>query len=129
MATTKTTQKDFFNAIITVLNGGETEIPTTDLVSFVESRIEQLNRKQSKVGGKVAEKRAENEVLKAKLVEILSAEPLCIADIKKFDEFSGFETSKISALLTQLRNAGMVERTVVKGKPFYQTISKEVAEN
>lgn len=129
MATTKTTQKDFFNAIIAVLNGRETEIPTADLVTFVKGRIEQLNRKQSKVSGKVAEKRAENEVLKARLVDILSAEPLCIADIKKFDEFGGFETSKISALLTQLRNVGLVERTVVKGKPFYQTISEEVAEN
>lgn len=128
MATTKTTQRDFFNAIIAVLNGRETAIPTSELIGFVETRIEQLDRKKSKVGGKVAEKRAENESLKAILVDILAPSPLCIADIKKFDDFSGFETSKISALLTQLRNAGIVERTVIKGKPYYQTIQVEEEE-
>ena len=125
----KITKREVLTVIAQVAETLENKETAEMISNFCTKEIEALDKRKSRVSGKAAEKKAENEVLKTELLEILAPAPLCIADIKRFDDFNGFETSKISALLTQLKNADKVIRTVVKGKPYYQTAPAEQEEN
>lgn len=121
----KITKREIFTIISKVAETIEDKATATLIADFCAKEIKLLDARKSKVGGKVAEKRAENETLKSELLTILANGPLCIAEIKRFENFNGLETSKISALLTQLKTAEKVVRTVVKGKPYYQTAPAE----
>ena len=115
----KRTQKEMFGMVISALKGEEVEVSVEEMTEFLDGRIEALDKKSSaKKPTKVQE---ENEVLKAKIVEILTgAEPMTVSDILKADEaFAGMSNQKVSALARQLVEAGVVVKTTDKKKSFF----------
>jgi len=106
----KVTKKENFGAIVEVLrNAGR-----TDLVEVMEHEIELLNKKAT--SGKMTKTQEENEVIKAKIVAKLTelGKAVSITELINEDEeiaeMTKGSNQKVSALMTQLKNAGTVER-------------------
>ena len=115
----KKTQKDFYNEIIEVLN----EVGRTDLVEFCEDRIDKLSRKAT--SKKPTKTQVANEVLKGVILDILKEQgaPITVSAILTDPRIEvGTSNQKISSLLKQMKEVGLVERTEEKGKALYSAV-------
>lgn len=91
-----------------------------ELVAFIDHEVELLNKKNSYKSTKPTKTQRENEDLKVILVGAMTAEPKTISDIQDADATLGeLSNQKISALLTQLIEAGKVVKTVEKRKAYF----------
>lgn len=124
MANTKLTQRDYFGAIVTVLNGGTSEIPTADLVKFIDGRVAQLDKKAS--GKKAKEADATREALKGAVLDALAdgsattVTALLKANQANFDAIVGDAVS--NQRLTSILNALVADGKVVKAKDKKSTL-------
>jgi hypothetical protein len=134
MANTKLTQRDYFGAIVTVLNGGTSDIATADLVEFINGRVAQLDKKAS--GKKAKEADATREALKGAVLDALAdgsattVTALLKANQADFDAIVGDAVS--NQRLTSILNALVTDGKVVKAKDKKSTLfslaTDEVAE-
>lgn len=118
MATEKVTIRSQFEAVKAVLLAhGETE-----LADFIDGRIAQTIKKNS-VERKPTAKQVENEGFKADILAWMTPDTLYAAgDIMKGVPSivaAGMSINRVSALMTQLKDAGAVTVTVDKRKNFY----------
>lgn len=124
----KITKRDSFISIIEVLKGAE----RTDLVEVMEHEIELLDKK--KASGKMTKTQVANEDIKALIVEELArlAKPVSITELisesAEVAEKCGNSNQKVSALMTQLKNAGAVVRTTEGKKALFSVTDSEDAE-
>ena len=124
----KNTKRDNFISIIEVLKGAE----RTDLVEVMEHEIELLDKK--KASGKMTKTQVANEDIKALIVEELTrlAKPVSITELisesAEIAEKCGNSNQKVSALMTQLKNAGAVVRTTEGKKALFSVADGEDAE-
>lgn len=111
-----------FTAIKAMLNGEKVEgFSVEDAVKFLDTRIEQTEKKNASGGGerKPTKTQLENEVIKEQIVQHLGSvnSAVSVGDICKA---VGIESNqKVTSLVTQLRNAGKVKRIENKGKAYY----------
>lgn len=111
----KITQREYFEMIIDKLES----IPQTeDLIDFCKDRIEKLSKKSS------GEKKVntENEKIKEMILSVLE-QTNCehtISDLMKYDDFKEYTPQKISSLMTQLKNAGKVQRIESSGRAYFR---------
>lgn len=131
MTTTKLTKKDMFNALLEVFNDCNAMydflyLKNADIAEgmeeFLTHEIELLNRKASSKTTKPSKTQVENVAIKATILEVLkkAGSPMCISDLQGADSGLGSLTNqRISALLTQLKNAGQVVRTTDKKKAYF----------
>lgn len=126
--TNKITKRDSFISIIEVLKGAE----RTDLVEVMEHEIELLDKK--KASGKMTKTQVANEDIKALIIEELArlAKPVSITELisesAEVAEKCGNSNQKVSALMTQLKNAGAVVRTTEGKKALFSVADSEDAE-
>lgn len=124
----KVTKRDSFISIIEVLKGAE----RTDLVEVMEHEIELLDKK--KASGRMTKTQVANEDIKALIVEELArlAKPVSITELisesAEVAEKCGNSNQKVSALMTQLKNAGVVVRTTEGKKALFSVADSEDAE-
>ena len=124
----KITKRDSFISIIEVLKGVE----RTDLVEVMEHEIELLDKK--KASGKMTKTQVANEDIKALIIEELArlAKPVSITELifesTEIAEKCGNSNQKVSALMTQLKNAGAVVRTTEGKKALFSVADSEDAE-
>ena len=124
----KITKRDSFISIIEVLKGAE----RTDLVEVMKHEIELLDKK--KASGKMTKTQVANEDIKALIVEELArlAKPVSITELisesAEVAEKCGNSNQKVSALMTQLKNAGVVVRTTEGKKALFSVADNEDAE-
>lgn len=124
----KITKRDSFISIIEVLKGAE----RTDLIEVMEHEIELLDKK--KASGKMTKTQVANEDIKALIVEELArlAKPVSITELisesAEVAEKCGNSNQKVSALMTQLKNAGAVVRTTEGKKALFSVADSEDAE-
>lgn len=124
----KSTKRDNFISIIEVLKGAE----RTDLIEVMEHEIELLDKK--KASGKMTKTQVANEDIKALIVEELArlAKPVSITELisesAEVAEKCGNSNQKVSALMTQLKNAGAVVRTTEGKKALFSVADSEDAE-
>ena len=124
----KITKRDSFISIIEVLKGAE----RTDLVEVMEHEIELLDKK--KASGNMTKTQVANEDIKALIVEELArlAKPVSITELisesAEVAEKCGNSNQKVSALMTQLKNAGAVVRTTEGKKALFSVADNEDAE-
>ena len=110
----KTTKKENFGAIIEVLKSAGRE----DLVPVMEHEIALLEKKAN--SGKLTKTQTENEGIKALIVKELErvGKPVSITNLmNQSPELAtavGNSNQKLSALMTQLKNANVVVRTLDK---------------
>ena len=115
-----------YNAIKAMLNGEQVEGFTLDnALEFLDTRIELTEKKNANGNGerKPTATQVANEGIKEQIMSVLTAtdKALSIAEIQKASaDLGGLSNQKISSLLTQLVKADKLERTEVKGKPYYK---------
>ena len=131
----KATKRDVYEAIIMLATqeGANFDgIPfyPEAIVDFCNHEIELLDKKHSSGSHKPTKTQVENEGHKAKIIEVLTAldHPATIKEIQtEAPELSEFSTSKMSALLTALIKAGVVERTLIKRVAHFSMAAMEEA--
>ena len=120
--TVKVTKRMRFEQIKSLVSDNE------ELVAFIDHEIELLDKKNSRTG-KPTKTQVENEAIKNTIFNTLQAtgKPMTVTQLLATEELHGLSNQKVSALLTQLRDANKVVRTVEK-KVAYYSINEEVEE-
>lgn len=115
---TKKTQRDFYNEI---LNGYAL---TDEQREFIEGRIAQLDKKSTSSSGKQTATQKANVELKDKiLAEMESGKAYTISDmLKAFECCADLSNQKVSAIMKQLVEGTLVERTEEKRKAYFSKI-------
>lgn len=92
---------------------------TDEQREFLAKRIELTEKKNAKSASKPTAQQIANEGIKQRVLEVLAeAElPMSVGDIA--DAVGVDSNQRMTALLTQLKNAEQVVRTEVKGKAYY----------
>jgi len=115
----KITKRDNFISIIEVLK----ELGKNELVEVMNHEIELLDKK--KANGKMTKTQVANEDIKALILEELArvGKPVSITELisesAEIAEKCGNSNQKVSALMTQLKNAGSVVRTTEGKKALF----------
>ena len=118
----KSTKKEMFAKLLAVKEVSENK----EFVEFIQHEIDLLNKKSSKSGSTKTQK--ENMEIKAKLLKALAeiGKAVTITEFQKFSEYaSQFSNQKISAMFKQLETTGEIEKTVVKGKSYFEVLVEE----
>lgn len=113
---TKITKREMFEQIKAHLTN-EAEI------AFINHELELLAKKNSYKSTKPTKTQIANEGLKAEIVEILTAEPnrlFTASEVLKALDNAELSGSKVTSMLTQLKNDGVIVRTEDKRKAYFQ---------
>lgn len=119
MAEKKITKVEKLNMIRDILAGdGNTEVTeeATMLIAFVDEQIEQIQSKAEKAKQRAAEKKAEGDALRNTIQALMTNEWQSIDDIFNQIEDEEVTRSKITARLTQLIKAGVIEKDSQKSE-------------
>ena len=122
MATAKMTKKDMFNEIINLMNGKASTVTNDEIINFCTHEIELLNKKSSSSSGKPTKTQVENEKYKEDILATLTEvdRPMTISEIMENCEgIAGLKNQRVSAIVTQLKNAHKVVRTEEKKKAYF----------
>lgn len=95
-------------------------------VDFIDHELELLNRKSATRGTNKSS--AENETIKAEILEMLAlTNKMRVADMIAEFAKNGktYSSSKITSLLTQLKNDNLVERIEEKRVAYFQRVIED----
>lgn len=113
---TKVTIKEQFATVAEVLR----EADRADLAEFIEGRITQLEKKTA--SKKATANQEANEVLKGEIKAYLAENATERYTASELAKQFGVSLPKVSALLTQLKNAGEVNREVEKKTAYFSAV-------
>lgn len=120
---TKTTNKEMFNKVLAVLMAADiAENERQEMTAFIESRIEQLDKKANTVSKAEKEKAKLNECIAENILAGLATidKPCKVSElIKNVDTLSTYSTQKITPIMTALVKQGKLNKTIVKREAFY----------
>ena len=122
MATKKMTKKEMFAEIIKMMKGETSSVTESAVIEFAEHEIELLNKKSSSGSGKPTKTQLENEGYKEVILEALATadKPMTISELMEYAEgLAGLKNQRVSAIMTQLKNANKVVRTMEKKKAYF----------
>lgn len=114
MEKTKITKKDFYAAIITAMQTGETSVEPDEIIAFCEREIDALDRKAAKAKETAAKKKAEADALTDAVAAALTDEFETIATIAARIDDEDATVSKVTYRLGQLAKNGVAEKGEVK---------------
>lgn len=114
---TKVTKRENFEAIVAVLE----QAGKPDLVEVMKHELELLAKKNSYKSTKPTKTQVANAGLKEQIVSILAdaEKPMTASEVLKALADESLSGSKVTAMLTQLKNDGQVVRTEDKRKAFF----------
>lgn len=108
--------------MLTMIKAVDGVATNPDMVAFIDHEIELLEKKSA--NKKPTKAQAENESVKAEILEVLTHEGATVTDIQKKSEVLGeLSNQRVSALLRQLVEVGKVVKTVDKKKSFFSLAS------
>ena len=131
MADTKITKKDFYGALIELVEGMETvgSYDAKDVQEFLEKQVAQIDAKAAKAKARADEKKAEGDALRAEVAAHITAEFQTADDITALVEgFEDVTKAKVVARLTQLVNAGAVVKEQVKTEDGRKVMSYKLSD-
>lgn len=89
-----------------------------DMVAFIDHELELLAKKSG--SKKPTKTQEQNEVLKNVILDTLTKDGVTVSELQtKSDELSGLSNQKISALLKQMVDSGVVIKTMDKKKALF----------
>lgn len=102
------------------------ETEKKELLTFIDGRVEQINKKANSTSTKEKSDKLLQDQIKITLLDLLAqqSEPINIATMMKAETLSCYTNQRISAMLTKLIAENKVERTVIKKVPHF-SIKKE----
>ena len=108
----KLTKKEYFTGLIAYFRGEDVEIENEDFIEFCQDQIADLDKKAAKAKERAAAKKAESDELTDLVYSVLTDEYQTIADITVVvaETVPDVSASKITARLTKLFNAGVIEK-------------------
>ena len=116
--TKKITKTDMFNALLNKYAFTDEE------KAFIEHEIELLNKKSATGERKPTATQVANEGLKEEILSFMaenSARIFTVTElIKEVPALAELSNQKVSALMTQLKDTGAVNKTVEKRKSYFQ---------
>ena len=116
----KMTKRDYFNQLLEI----EGVKANADLVNFIDHELELLAKKNASGSSKPTAVQVANEGVKSEILECIANEPnrlFTITEmIKEFECCKDLSLPKVTALVTQLKNEGKVERLEEKRKVFFR---------
>lgn len=112
----KVTIKEQLVEVAEVLRGIDRE----DLATFIDGRIEVLDKKTA--NKKATAKQEENEALKGEILALMATDKDKRFTVGELIKTFGVSSQKMSALLTQMVNAGTVVRTVEKKVAYFSAV-------
>ena len=121
MENKKMTKKETINLLIDVLMGNKEVEDVQIFIDFLIHERELLERKSSNSGQTKTQK--ENEILKEKIVKTLKElnKFSTITEIQESNaELADLSNQKISALLKQLVDTGVIEKVIEKKKAYFK---------
>lgn len=121
MENKKMTKKETINLLIDVLMGNKEVEDVQMFIDFLIHERELLERKSSNSSQTKTQK--ENEIIKEKIIETLREldKYSTITEIQEAnEELANLKNQKITALLTQLKNDGIIIREVDKKKAYFK---------
>lgn len=123
MTMTKITKKEMFGFIKALANGEDVHIAYSDIIEFCDHEIELLDKKKSR-GSKPSAKQLENEGFKNDILNILTENdrPMTITEIMIALNDPTLSNQRVSALVTQLKNANLIERIEIKKKAYFSIV-------
>ncbi len=111
------TKKENFVAIKGILN----EMGHEEFDAFIDHEVELLARKRTGAT-KPTKRQIENEALRGAILDVLARADengMTIGEIAKVVDFEGATPNRVNALTAQLKKAGQVVRTEIKGKAMF----------
>ena len=131
----KFTKNEIYSTVIALVSGAEVPtfekkdgdtpvmvtVPKEAIIDRMNKDIELASKKSSK-SGKPTKTQVENAQLKDAMLNAMRGQSaMTIDEIKGIcEEVANLSTSKISALLTQLRESRQVDRTYIKKKAHFK---------
>ena len=117
MAETKITKKDFYGALIELVEGMETvgAYDAKDVQEFLEKQVAQIDAKAAKAKERAGEKKAEGDEISKRILEVLTDDfqtGECITQL--VSDIPEITKSKVVARLSNLVKQGKVEKEQVK---------------
>lgn len=123
MTSTKKTNREMFVALINVIaNAQIAETDKIELTDFVNSRIEQLDKKANSVSKAEKAKQELNAELAKTIIAGLTkiGKPVKVSDlIKGYEPLNEYSTQKLTPIITALVKENKVESIVVKREKLY----------
>lgn len=123
MTNTKKTNREMFVALVNVIaNAQIAETEKVELTDFINSRIEQLDKKANSVSKAEKEKAKLNAELAKTIIAGLTeiGKPVKVSDlIKGYEPLGEYSTQKLTPIITALVKENKVESIVVKREKLY----------
>ena len=92
-----------------------------EMVDFINHEIELLDARKSGKG--LTKTQKANEEVKAVIAEVLAeVEKATVTDLIKDERLGGFTNQKISALLRQMKDKGLVDKTMEGKKAYFSLV-------
>lgn len=113
MAETKMTKKDWFEVIKGIVEASDNE-NAAGAVEFIDKQMELLAAKAEKAKERAAKTKAEGDEMRAAVQAVLTEELQTIDEITAQVEGEEITKAKVTARLTQLVKAGLVEKETIK---------------
>jgi hypothetical protein len=116
--------KKTIKVMLTQILENHRDVLTDEEVKFLEGRIEQAERKGANGERKPTATQVANEGLKAEILNSMEVGvKYTITDmIKKFECCADLTNQKVSALVTQLKDADKVKKTMEGRKAYFEVI-------
>ena len=123
MTNTKKTNREMFVTLINVIaNAQIAETDKVELTDFINSRIEQLDKKANSVSKAEKAKQELNAELAKTIIAGLTeiGKPVKVSDlIKGYEPLGEYSTQKLTPIITALVKENKVESIVVKREKLY----------
>ena len=111
------TKREMFVAIANVAEVAA----NAEMVEFLNHQIELLDARKSGKG--LTKTQKANEEVKAVIAEVLAeVEKATVTDLIKDERLSGFTNQKVSALLRQMKEKGLVDKTMEGKKAYFSLV-------
>lgn len=111
------TKREMFVAIANVAEVAA----NAEMVEFLNHQIELLDARKSGKG--LTKTQKANEEVKAVIAEVLAeVEKATVTDLIKDERLGGFTNQKISALLRQMKDKGLVDKTMEGKKAYFSLV-------
>ena len=112
----KVTKRQYFEALRAIVEGVEAvgEYSADEVLEFIDTQVAQLDAKAEKAREKAAEKKAEGDEVRAKVLAVVTDEPQTADEITAAVGDEEISRAKVIARLTQLVNSGDIVKEPVK---------------
>ena len=119
----KKTNREMFVILLNVVANSEIiETEKAELTDFINSKIEQLDKKANTITKADKAKAELNAKIAQDVITGLTTigKPIKISDlIKNYEPLNGYSTQKLTPIMTGLINDGKIEKVIVKREALY----------